>query len=71
MAVTTPEDAQRLSDAMGRYAFNEIANTLYDFVWRDVCDRYLEAVKPTVDDDLLPWNVDRKKILFAALGDVP
>ncbi len=33
------------------YQFNWFADSLYDFVWRDVCDRYLEAVKPTIDDD--------------------
>jgi valyl-tRNA synthetase len=37
--------------ALGRYQFNVYADTLYDFIWRDVCDRYLEAVKPTIDDD--------------------
>ncbi|MDH3706133.1 MAG: valine--tRNA ligase [Acidimicrobiia bacterium] len=40
-----------LEDALDRYQFNVYADTLYDFVWRDVCDRYLEMVKPTVDDD--------------------
>ncbi|MDA3040064.1 MAG: valine--tRNA ligase [Actinomycetota bacterium] len=35
--------------ALGRYQFNQVADTLYDFIWHDVCDRYLEAVKPTVD----------------------
>ena len=40
-----------LDDAVARYQFNVYADTLYDFIWRDVCDRYLEAIKPTVDDD--------------------
>ena len=34
----------------GGYQFNAYADTLYDFIWRDVCDVYLEAVKPTIDD---------------------
>ncbi|MEM7272753.1 MAG: valine--tRNA ligase [Actinomycetota bacterium] len=37
--------------ALANYQFNVYADTLYDFIWRDVCDRYLEAVKPTIDDD--------------------
>ena len=40
-----------LDHALANYQFNVVADTLYDFVWHDVCDRYLEAVKPTVDDD--------------------
>ena len=45
------ETIDTLEDALARYQFNVVADTLYDFVWRDVCDRYLEAIKPTVDDD--------------------
>ena len=41
----------RLDGAIAGYQFNAYADTLYDFVWRDVCDRYLEVVKPTIDDD--------------------
>ncbi|MEZ5228129.1 MAG: class I tRNA ligase family protein [Acidimicrobiales bacterium] len=37
--------------ALDNYQFNFFVDALYDFVWRDVCDRYLEAVKPTIDDD--------------------
>ncbi len=44
----TLDDAQK---ALDNYQFNSFVDTLYDFVWRDVCDRYLEAVKPTIDDD--------------------
>ena len=40
-----------LEDAVANYQFNVYADTLYDFIWRDVCDRYLEAIKPTIDDD--------------------
>ena len=48
----------RLHDTIGKldaavegYQFNVYADTLYDFIWRDLCDRYLEVVKPTIDDD--------------------
>ena len=39
-----------IDGALAGYHFNLYADTLYDFIWRDVCDRYLEAVKPTIDD---------------------
>ena len=38
-----------VESALGRYQFNLVADTVYDFIWHDVCDRYLEAIKPTVD----------------------
>jgi valyl-tRNA synthetase len=41
----------RLESALAGYQFNAYADALYDFVWHDVCDRYLEMVKPTIDDD--------------------
>ncbi len=41
-----------LDAAYANYQFHTIAETVYDFIWHDVCDRYLEAVKPTIDDDL-------------------
>jgi len=40
-----------LDTAIENYQFNVYADTIYDFFWHDVCDRYLEAIKPTLDDD--------------------
>jgi valyl-tRNA synthetase len=37
--------------AIDVYRFNEVADATYDFVWREVCDWYLEAIKPTVKSD--------------------
>ncbi len=35
--------------AIGEYQFADYATALYDLVWRDFCDWYLEAIKPTVE----------------------
>ena len=40
-----------IDNALAEYQFNPIADALYDFVWRDFCDWYLEAIKPTVKND--------------------
>ena len=56
------ETIASLEKAFANYHFNEAANTLYDFIWRDVCDRYLEAIKPTIDDD-----PDQQVVLAAVL----
>jgi valyl-tRNA synthetase len=38
----------RVDDAIESYRFNEYADAMYDVVWRDFCDWYLEAIKPTI-----------------------
>ena len=37
--------ASHVTDALDNYHFNEAANQLYQFVWHEFCDWYLEAVK--------------------------
>ncbi|MEM9065715.1 MAG: valine--tRNA ligase [Planctomycetota bacterium] len=34
--------------ALNGYSFSAYAETIYDLVWREFCDWYLEAIKPTV-----------------------
>jgi len=36
---------QRVRDDMGKYGFGEAAKELYDFIWGDFCDWYIELVK--------------------------
>lgn len=36
------------SVALDTYRFNDAAGTLYKFVWHELCDWYLEAIKPTL-----------------------
>ncbi|MBM4108017.1 MAG: valine--tRNA ligase [Phycisphaerae bacterium] len=35
--------------ALDQFEFSVYAQTMYDLMWRDFCDWYLEAIKPTVD----------------------
>jgi valyl-tRNA synthetase len=41
---------QTIEDALGRYCFDDGANALYEFIWSEVCDWYIEAVKPRLHD---------------------
>ncbi|HZL98819.1 MAG TPA: valine--tRNA ligase, partial [Planctomycetota bacterium] len=40
---------EAVGGAWERYEFNEAANLLYRFTWNDVCDWYVEAVKPRLE----------------------
>jgi len=39
---------ERVTTSLDQFLFNDAANTLYDFVWKDFCDWYLEASKVTL-----------------------
>jgi len=41
---------ERTNDCLENYRFSEPINELYKFFWNDVCDWYLEWVKPRVQD---------------------
>jgi len=40
--------ADKVSQAIDSYRFNDAASVLYNFVWHEFCDWYLEAIKPTL-----------------------
>ena len=37
---------------MNKYEFNNVGNILYDFIWTDFCDKYIELAKYTLNDPL-------------------
>ncbi len=41
---------QTVNEALARYCFDDGANALYEFIWSEVCDWYIEAVKPRLQD---------------------
>ncbi|MEM7228280.1 MAG: valine--tRNA ligase [Planctomycetota bacterium] len=48
-----------VEDATTAYQFNRYAEAMYDFIWREFCDWYLEAIKPTVGESPLQQHVLR------------
>ncbi|MDB4419314.1 class I tRNA ligase family protein, partial [bacterium] len=40
-----------LEGAYADYRFNEVGSLLYDFLWAEFCDKFLEAVKGDLRDD--------------------
>ena len=41
---------EKMNAALTQYQFNTVAETMYDLLWREFCDWYLEAIKPTIKD---------------------
>jgi valyl-tRNA synthetase len=39
---------ERVTESLSQYRFNEAAQTLYDFIWHQYCDWYLELIKPVL-----------------------
>ena len=39
---------QTVADALDSYRFNDAASGVYNFVWHEFCDWYLEAIKPAL-----------------------
>ncbi|MBX3359333.1 MAG: valine--tRNA ligase [Phycisphaeraceae bacterium] len=40
-----------IESALRNYQFSDYAQSVYDLLWRDFCDWYLEAIKPTIAAD--------------------
>ncbi len=45
------EAVASVDTALTSYQFSSYAQTMYDLLWRDFCDWYLEAIKPTVREN--------------------
>ena len=45
------ETIRRVDDGYEAFRFSEIAQALYDFVWGDFCDRFIESVKSDFPED--------------------
>ncbi|MEM1307223.1 MAG: valine--tRNA ligase, partial [Pseudomonadota bacterium] len=49
MAGRTARTAQAVTTAIEDYKFNEAAGAVYEFVWGEFCDWYLELIKPILN----------------------
>ncbi len=58
--------AAQIDACLKNYEYAEYAATIYDLLWRDFCDWYLEAIKPTVKTDT-PEGASNRAVLRATL----
>ena len=57
----------RITDALNNYRFNDAALGLYHFVWSDLCDWYLELIKPLLNGDDAASKAETRATLAWAL----
>jgi valyl-tRNA synthetase len=55
--------------ALEGYAFNEAAQTLYQFIWRELCDWYLEMAKPVLYGEDEDAKAVTRAVLYTALKE--
>ncbi|HKL12442.1 MAG TPA: valine--tRNA ligase [Halanaerobiales bacterium] len=51
MLSRTNEVTQKIDEAMERYSFGEMSKSLYDFIWNEYCDWYIEILKERLYQD--------------------
>ena len=63
--------SEKVSEALDKYRFNDAASALYQFVWHEFCDWYLEAIKPKLYDDDAAGSsrAATKKVLWRVFRD--
>ncbi len=55
----------KIEAAIASYQFNVYAQHIYDLFWRDFCDFYVEAIKPTVGD-----NAHQRSVLYSVIDSI-
>lgn len=60
LSFTAGEIDQSLAD----YRFNDAANSIYQFIWHELCDWYIEMVKPVLYDEAADRLPVRQCLLY-------
>lgn len=58
----------QMRDLLDRYAMGEAAKALYEFIWGDFCDWYIELVKPRLQSDSPSRRVAQQTLAFVLDG---
>lgn len=59
----------KVKEAIESYNFNEAAQVMYQFVWHEFCDWYLELIKPVLYGDNKEEKLQAKTCLRQVLGE--
>lgn len=56
---------KEVTESINNYRFNDAAHILYNFIWREFCDWYLELIKPNMYGKVDVFDIDiTKKVLY-------
>ncbi|HEY1477696.1 MAG TPA: class I tRNA ligase family protein, partial [Chthoniobacterales bacterium] len=64
------ETVAAIEKAYANYLFTEVAQTLYDFVWSDFCDWYLEAAKTELQSEQQSVRINCLSVVDHVLSSV-
>ncbi len=56
--------ALEVNSSLEEYRFNDAANAVYQFIWRELCDWYIEMVKPVLYEESEGREQVRKCLLY-------
>ena len=56
--------AEETDRALAEYRFNDAANSIYQFIWHELCDWYIEMVKPLLYDETTDNTAVRECLLY-------
>jgi len=56
--------AEEIDQSLADYRFNDAANSIYQFIWHELCDWYIEMVKPVLYDEAAERLPVRQCLLY-------
>ncbi|MFR9277407.1 valine--tRNA ligase [Peptoniphilus senegalensis] len=61
---------KQITEKIEKYDIGLAADDIYDFIWSDFCDWYIEIVKPVLYSDNLEEKINTVKVLLYALENI-
>lgn len=62
---------KQVTDNLDRYELGEAARELYDFIWSEFCDWYIELIKPRLYGKVTPESrATAQQVLWYTLGEI-
>ncbi|MBA3014673.1 MAG: valine--tRNA ligase [Proteobacteria bacterium] len=63
----TSNTIRQAQAALDDFQFNEVASLIYQFIWRELCDWYLEWIKPALYSDSPQAKAETRAVLLTVL----
>jgi valyl-tRNA synthetase len=65
----TSNTIREFQAALDGFQFNEAASIVYQFIWRELCDWYLEWIKPALYGDSASAKAETRSVLLTVLEE--